>query len=82
VSAFWRFLRDKSNREVLAWVGGGVVTLAAAAWTVFVYLWPINGSESTKAMAPAVEAKCGGVAIGGNVSGSTITGGTARQSNC
>ena len=36
-----RFLKDRRNREVLSWLGGGlVVVLAGGAWAVFTYLRP------------------------------------------
>ncbi|SHN86912.1 hypothetical protein SAMN05444170_6913 [Bradyrhizobium erythrophlei] len=68
----WQFLRQKTNREVLAWLGGGFVVLAAGAWTVFVYLTPPKSMDR-----PSVRANCGGVAIGGNVTGATISGATS-----
>jgi hypothetical protein len=75
----WALLNERSN--LLAWIGGGLVVLAAGLWTMFVYFFP--PSERAAASKPAsVEASCGGVAIGGNVSGTTITGGTAINSDC
>lgn len=35
-----RFLRDRRNREVLGWLGSGLVVLAGAAWAVFTYVRP------------------------------------------
>jgi hypothetical protein len=78
-SPLWALLSERSNREVFAWIGGGLIVLAAGLWTMFVYFFP---SEKAPASKPAVEASCGGVAIGGNVSGTTITGGTAINSDC
>ena len=69
-SPIWAFLRERSNREVLAWIGGGVAIVAAGLWVVFVYLKPAN-----------VEANCGSVAVGGNVAGATINAG-ASNSDC
>ena len=60
----------RSNREVLAWLGGGLAIVAAGLWVVFVYLKPAN-----------VEANCGSVAVGGNVAGATINAG-ASNSDC
>jgi hypothetical protein len=82
MSALLKFLRLKSNREVLTWVGGGIAAAVAAAWTAFIYLWPISAPETKKGAASTVEAKCGGVAIGGNLSGSVVTGGSVQQSKC
>jgi hypothetical protein len=68
-SPLWA-LRERSNREVLAWIGGGMAIVAAGLWMVFVYLKPAN-----------VEANCGSVAVGGNVAGATINAG-ANNSDC
>lgn len=71
----WNFLRQKRNQQVLSWLGGGLVVAATGAWVVFVYLFPAQKE-------PEVRANCGGVAVGGNVSGSTITAGTATGADC
>lgn len=85
MNAFWGFLRDKHNQQVLGWLGGGLVALATGLWVVVVAFFPaLNSSEpqSAEPMPPAAQADCGGVAIGGNVSGSTITGGATISSDC
>jgi TIR domain len=78
----WGFLRDKGNRQVLGWLGGGLVVVATALWAVFVYLFPPGKSLAAKSPEPtpaSVQADHGGVAIGGNVTGATITtGGTTN----
>jgi hypothetical protein len=61
----WKFLKKERNRQVLGWLGGGLVVVATGAWAAFVYFVP--------APKPSVEASCGGIAIGGNVSGTVIT---------
>jgi TIR domain len=73
------FLRERSNREVLAWIGGGLVVLAAGLWTGFVYIFPPKHEDGAPSGA---QANCGAVAIGGNVSGTTITAGSATNSDC
>jgi hypothetical protein len=72
----WTFLSDDKNRAVLGWIGGGVVAVVGALWAAFAYFAP-----PTKPAPPpaSVEASRGGVAIGGNVSGSTITTGGAAN---
>jgi hypothetical protein len=82
MSALLKFLHSKSNREVLTWAGGGIAAVAAAAWAVFIYLWPMSPPDTKKAAASTVEAKCGGVAVGGSISGSTVTAGSMQQSKC
>ena len=77
-SWLWHFLRDKRNQQVLAWLGGGLVIVATGVWAAIVYFFPLE-----KARAPAsVQAECGGVAVVGNVSGSTITAGGLTNSDC
>jgi hypothetical protein len=75
----WAFLHKRSNREVLAWIGGGLVILAAGLWTVFVYMFPPKHEDGEHSGA---QANCGGVAIGGNVTGTAITAGSATNSDC
>lgn len=69
---WWLFLQRGRNRTVLAWLGGGLTVVAAALWTVFVYFdRPPNGPNA--GTRPDVEARDGGVAAGGNITGTTIT---------
>jgi hypothetical protein len=65
----WSFIEQKSNREILGWVGGGLVIIVAGLWTAFVYFAAPEKTAST----PGVSANCGSVGVGGNVSGATIT---------
>ena len=85
MNSFWRFLRDKRNQQVLGWLGGGLVVAATGLWAAFVYFSPpVKSFETTSSQpaAPAVQANCGGIAIGRDVTGSTITAGTATNSDC
>jgi len=85
MSRFWRFLRDKRNQQVLGWLGGGLVVAATGLWAAFVYFFPpVKSSETTSSepAPPSVQANCGGIAIGRDVSGSTITAGTITNSDC
>ncbi len=70
----WTFLGDDKNRKVLGWIGGGIAAVVGALWAAFVYFTPPSKPPPPPA---SVEAKPGGIAIGGNVSGSTITTGGA-----
>jgi hypothetical protein len=81
----WGFLRDKGNQQVLSWLGGGFVVAATGLWVAFVYFFPASKSQETKSPEPAppsVQANCGGIAIGRDVTGSTITAGTTTNSDC
>ena len=83
MNKLWQFLRDKHNQQVLGWLGGGLVVLATGLWVVVVYLFPpLKSPEPQSSAAPNVQADCGGVAIGGNVSGSSITAGATTSSDC
>lgn len=85
------FLKDKNNREIISWLGSGLVALAGAAWVIFTYFnpspTPAPAITPTKSETPAaplrrvdkpvpanVSASNGSVAVGGDVSNSTILG--------
>jgi hypothetical protein len=85
MNSFWRFLRDKRNQQVLGWLGGGLVVAATGLFVAFGYFFPPLKSPETKspeATPPSVQANCGGIAIGRDVTGSTITAGTTTNSDC
>jgi hypothetical protein len=72
--------RSRHSRETLAWLGGSLVALAVGGWAAIVYFFPPHKSATPK---PSnVEANCGSVAIGGNVTGTSITGGATTNSDC
>ncbi len=85
MNALWRFLRDRRNQQVLGWLGGGLVAAATGLWALFVYFLPPGKSpEATSSgpTPPSVKANCGGIAIGRDVTGSTITAGTTTNADC
>jgi hypothetical protein len=71
-SFVWKFLNNDKNRAVLSLICGAVV-MVISAWVAFVYFVPASKSV----IPPAIEASGGGVAVGGNVTGSTINAGGA-----
>jgi hypothetical protein len=77
-TTMWGFLQDESNRAVLTWIGGGGVVIVGGLWAVVKFFL----SKKTGKSAPdsTVTASEGGVAVRGNVQGSTIDtrGGTKR----
>src|SRR5262249_45246929 len=79
----WGFLRDKGNQQVLGWLGGGLVVVATGLWVAFVYFFPAPKSQEAKSpqpTPPSVQSDRGGIAMGGNVTGATITtGGTTNS---
>src|SRR5260221_8150972 len=83
IDGLWGFLRDKRNQQVLGWFGGGLVVLATGVWAAFVcFLPPVKEAKSPEPTPPSVQADCGGIAIGRDVTGSTITAGTTTNSDC
>jgi hypothetical protein len=73
----WSFVRLKRNREVLAWIGGGLTAVIIGLWTAFVYF---SDTPKTSASSPGVQASCGSVASGGGMFGNTIT--TSNTGSC
>jgi len=80
VSGIRSFLGSKKNRDILAWLGGGLVAVVVALWTAFVYFHPpmVEGGEGKS----AVTASHGGVSVGGNtnstINTSPATGGESQ----
>jgi hypothetical protein len=72
----WSFVGQKRNREILTWIGGGLTVAIAGLWTALVYF----STPPKTPHPPSVEANCGSIGIGGNVSGATITAG--NTGNC
>jgi hypothetical protein len=66
MDAFWSFFAKSKNRPILSWMGGGLVAIAAGTFAVVTYMWPVQ--DATKSVCAQQ-----GVALSGNVSGSTIT---------
>ena len=66
MTPLWSFIAKPKNRQVLSWVGGGIVVVAAGAWAVVSYIWPAHER-------PKIVCEQQGVVVGGNVSGSTVT---------
>ena len=75
VSSGWSFVSKPKNRQVLSWLGGGLVAAAAGVWAVVTYVWPAS-HDGAKVVCTQQ-----GIAIGGNVSGSTVTNTTSGSKN-
>jgi hypothetical protein len=66
----WRFLQQEKNRQLLGWLGGGVIVLAGGLWVVVTFF----SSPHPPPQAPDVNVQApGGVAAGRDIRGSTIT---------
>jgi hypothetical protein len=69
-AATWAFFQNPDNRVVLGWIGGAVVVVAGAFWTVFKFFY----TKSDKpASSPTVSASNGGVAAGRDMQNTRIT---------
>src|ERR1700722_7148823 len=42
MSRVWSIIAKSTNRQVISWIGGALVALAGAAWTVVTYVWPVD----------------------------------------
>jgi hypothetical protein len=72
----WQFLQDEKNQRMLTLIGGGLVVAVGGLWTAFVSFYPAPEAKPGPAQ-KQIEAECGSVAIGGDVSGATITAGNS-----
>jgi hypothetical protein len=73
----WSFLAKPNNQKTLATLGSGAVVVIAGLWTAFVYLFPAKHDDASPHPVCAQQS----VAIGGAVSGSTITNTATGSSN-
>jgi hypothetical protein len=69
LNRIWQFVRDPANLAVIIAIAGG-------AWAVFLYFHPAPEAKPPPA-GKQIEADCGSVAIGGDVTGATITAGSS-----
>ena len=70
LASIWAYTQDPDHRELIGWIGGGVVVVATALWAVFKFF---AAKEKPKPPpAPTVSASNGGVAAGGDIRGNTI----------
>jgi hypothetical protein len=66
MNSLWSFIGKPKNRQMLSWLGGGIVAVAMGAWAVMTYFLPAH--EPLKTVCNQQ-----GVVIGGNVSGSSVS---------
>jgi SEFIR domain-containing protein len=70
VRKLWSFLQQEKNRQVVGWLGGGVIVLAGGVWVVATFFYSPRPPPQT----PDVNVEApGGVAAGRDIRGSTIT---------
>ncbi|MGH6822806.1 MAG: hypothetical protein ACRECP_02500 [Methylocella sp.] len=76
----WEFLLDEQNRGMLTLTGGGLAAVIVAFWTVYVHFFPAHEAKLSPPQ-NKIDANCG-VAVGGYVSGSTITNKASAGIDC
>lgn len=67
---FTLFIPSKEKREIITWIGGGILLLVSGIWAVFLYFYPTN--KNSNSPASSINASAGGIAIGGNITNSNI----------
>jgi hypothetical protein len=66
IDMLWAFLKDGQNREILGWLGGGLVVVIGGLWAAFKFLHAKSKDE--RPAAPTINASGGGSAAGRDVS--------------
>jgi tetratricopeptide (TPR) repeat protein len=68
VRRLWTFISDKTNQQIISWLGGGIVVVVAAAWTVFIYVreHADRPAPAASPVASSVTQSGTGIASGGN----------------
>jgi len=69
------YLGNAKNRQLLSWLGGGVVVAISGLWAVWTFY------HQGAAPSSPVTANCNSVAANGNISGVTINSNTASCSS-
>jgi len=46
MGSLWSVIAKPKNRQILSWIGGGIVAVAAGAFAVVTYLWPSHDGKS------------------------------------
>jgi hypothetical protein len=64
----WSFIGLKKNRDILAWIGGGLTVVIVGLWTAVVYF-----SDTSKMPGPPGDKNCGSVVARGWLFGNTNT---------
>ena len=71
MSHIWSFLTQPENREVLSWLGGGLVVVCGGLWAVLRFFIGRRGSATSEASEPPSESRVsashGGIAGGRDV---------------
>jgi hypothetical protein len=71
------YLPSKEQREIIAWMGGGLVIAIGGLWTLFVYFYPSDNISN--APTAGTSATAGGIVIGGNATNSRVSTQSTQQ---
>jgi hypothetical protein len=69
LNVFWAFLKDSANREILGWIGTGIVAVAGGLWAVVSFY---SKKDDDGGSTPSVRADRKSVAIGRDNTNSPI----------
>ena len=68
METIWAFLSDATNRDTLAWIGGGAATVASAIWIAFKYFANDKSQDKPPRKSGATSAAAGqGLASSGDM---------------
>jgi hypothetical protein len=74
----WPLLQDEKNQRILTLIGGGLAAVIAGLWAFYVHFFPAPEAKPAPPQ-KQIEADCGSVAIGGDVTGAAITAGSSNE---
>ena len=81
MSGLWAFLGSKKNREIIGWLGGGIVVVIAGLWAAFVYFFPLkkdgDGPGPQVKIDSSVKAGDCSIASSGTATGNTVNCGSS-----
>jgi tetratricopeptide (TPR) repeat protein len=60
----WKFIRDGKNREIISWLGGGVVVVVPVIWAAFNYFFSHADNKPAAAPTPAITQSAPGIQSG------------------
>jgi hypothetical protein len=61
----WRFIKEKRNRDIVSWLGGGAIAVAVGIWTLLTYFFP-HEYKRPPASTTVITQSGAGIASGGN----------------
>jgi len=75
-TGIWSWLSNPEHQKTLAFIGGGIVAVAAAGWQIYLHFADTRAPvQPASTIATPAGVTPGGVTVGGNVSGSPIIAG-------